>query len=502
MKFCFDTKTFIEPSINPSKLAVIDANRALTWLQFETEVNAMVTFMHTHNYHHLANPVLLYGHKQADMIVVMYAMMKLNIAYIPVDVIYPTERIATIQRIANAQVVFNCTTKPLQFANTTEINVLQGNISISQNTTQITLRQQLPTDPLVYIIFTSGSTGEPKGVQITTKAIQTFAYWMSTDFGFTANDVFINIAVFSFDLSVYEIMSFGALGATLLLNDKTITENSELLMERIHTYQGTVWVSTPSFAFAYSRIGADVRLNSLTYFLFCGETLPHPLASSLHKSFTNAIIYNTYGPTEATVATTQIAITQAILDAYNPLPVGYAKRNCELLIAKENADDKAGELIIVGDHVSIGYFKNEELNAQKFYTHEGKRAFKTGDLAYYQNDMLFCMGRNDDQVKMNGFRIELNEISNVILKHETIADAVTVGLKRNNEVKKIVSFVITKNTMNKAEVNQTLLPFLQKALPYYMLPGDVEVVTVFPYNNNYKIDKPKLIAEYLQRQLQ
>ncbi len=100
--------------------------------------------------------------------------------------------------------------------------------------------------------------------------------------------------------------------------------------------------------------------------------------------------------------------------------------------------------------------------------------------------MLFCMGRNDDQVKMNGFRIELNEISNTILKHETIADAVTVGLKRNNEVKKIVSFVITKNTTNKAHVNQTLLPFLQKSLPYYMLPADIEVVTVFPYNNNYK----------------
>lgn len=497
MRFCFEKKEFIEHHIEPNQLAIIDNQREITWLQFESEVNKICSFFILNQWDKLSNPVILYGHKKAEMITVIYALMKLKITYIPIDVIYPKHRITTIKQLAGAEIILNCTDTIQDLENTIEVLVKPNELNIVKQHALSLSEKTFEIDPLVYIIFTSGSTGKPKGVQITSEAVQTFTKWMTHDFGFSSKDVFINIAVFSFDLSVYELMSFGALGATLLLNDKATSENQEQLMNRIKDYKGTVWVSTPSFALAYTRIGADPRLDSLKYFLFCGETLPHSIASNLHNSFPSSIIYNTYGPTEATVATTKIEITQKILDTFNPLPIGFPKPKCEILIIKENPEDIVGELIIVGDHVSIGYLKNNELNKQKFFTYQGQRAFKTGDLGYYKDGMLFCKGRNDDQIKMHGFRIELDEISQTLISSGLVKEAVTVGLKRNNEVKKIISFIIPANEI---DLNQ-LKAFLQKSLPYYMIPGDIDIVDEFPFNTNFKIDKNKLIDEYLKRQL-
>jgi D-alanine--poly(phosphoribitol) ligase subunit 1 len=499
MRFCFEIKDFIEREIDPDRSAVIDTLRDISWKQFELEVNNICRLFVENHWDKMNGPVILYGHKQADMIIAIYSMMKLQIAYIPIDVIYPVQRINTIRHLASVELIINCTDQTLDLDKTTELMLCCGKPLIAKQHKFSISDKIINVDPLVYIIFTSGSTGEPKGVQITSKAVCSFVKWMVNDFGFTSKDVFVNIAVFSFDLSVYELMTFGALGATLLLNDKSITENTEFMMNRVNQYKGTVWVSTPSYSLAYSRIDADARLNSLKYFLFCGETLPHSTANKLHISFPQAIIYNTYGPTEATVATTKIEITHEILDAWNPLPVGYPKPDCEILIDKENEQDKEGELIIVGDNVSIGYFNNEELNRLKFFKHEGRQAFRTGDYAYYTDGMLFCKGRNDDQVKMHGFRIELSEISNVLCSHDFILEAVTVPLKRNNEVKKIVSFVIPKKSVPPDELTRQLLPFLKERLPYYMIPGDIDIVKDFFYSTNHKIDKIKLIEDYLKR---
>jgi len=108
--------------------------------------------------------------------------------------------------------------------------------------------------------------------------------------------------------------------------------------------------------------------------------------------------------------------------------------------------------------------RTKESNKEKFFTHKGKRAFRTGDLAYYEDDMVFYLGRNDDQIKMHGYRIELTEISNVIAKHKLVSDAVTVALKRNNEIKKIISFVIMKS-ITEINVEETIVSFLEKQLP-------------------------------------
>lgn len=491
MKFSFAHKDFTEHDIQPEKLAVIGEEKQLSWTEFEKEVNALCAFFKEKGWDKLQYPVILHGHKEVEMIVAIYAMMKLEVAYIPADVAYPKERIASIRQISRSGVVINCTSDPLALEETSEIHFSLEKITLTQENEPV-LRADKPADPLVYLIFTSGSTGEPKGVQISTEAVRDFTQWMTEDFGFAAHDVFVNIALFSFDLSVYELMTFGALGARLLLNSKNTTEDPELLLARVQQFGGTVWVSTPSFAFIYSRIDEVKQLESLRYFLFCGELLPHPLAKALVQKFPKAIVYNTYGPTEATVATTQVKIDQQILDTCNPLPVGASKPRSRILI-----DDN--EIVIVGKNVSLGYLNRPDLNEAKFITVGGERAFKTGDQGYLENGMLFFRGRNDDQVKLHGYRIELNEITSRLNEISFVLQAETIALKRNEEVKKIVSLVKLRPSETAENRKEQINSELASVLPHYMIPSDIKIVDEIPLNQNGKADKKALERIYLEK---
>lgn len=424
------------------------------------------------------------------MIVAIYACIKMQLPYIPIDFVYPHERIETIQKLAEVDFMINCSENLLQLPNTLEISLKENKIEVHSKN-EVKKRNSIQADPLVYIIFTSGSTGEPKGVQISTEAVISFTKWMCNDFGFATQDVFINVALFSFDLSVYELLTFGALGATILLNDKSTTDKPELFLNRIEKHKGSVWVSTPSYSFIYSRIENTNLEESLKCFLFCGEILPNQLAKALKTSFKNTKILNTYGPTEATVATTLIEITSEIIEKYNPLPVGFSKAESQIIIEED-------EIIIVGKNVSLGYLNRPELNQEKFLTIGGERAFKTGDYGYLEEGMLFCKGRNDDQVKLHGFRIELNEITSKINEISYVLQSETIALKRNEEVKKIVSLVQLKNIEMELDFKQDILAYLEKTLPLYMLPADIKVIAEIPLNQNGKSDKKMLEQIYLK----
>jgi D-alanine--poly(phosphoribitol) ligase subunit 1 len=490
MKFCFEKKTFIEQSIQADKLAVVGSDRSISWQEFETEVNELCEQFSSNGISNLKYPVIIYGHKKANMLVAIYALIKLKITYIPIDVIYPKDRIQKIITASGCQLILNTTEDHLKFDEVVEINLKKDQLVFPSINFDI-VKQSPSLDPIVYTIFTSGSTGEPKGVQISTDAIQSFSHWVQSDFNFTSSDVFINTAILSFDLSVYEVVSFASLGATILLNDKTVVSSPGLFLSRVAKYKGSVWVSTPSFALMYARMSSEPLLASVNSFLFCGEVLPNSLAKNLLKSFENTRVINSYGPTEATVATTSVEITAEIVANYDPLPVGKPKKGSQLLI--EN-----GEIIIVGDHVSVGYLNAEELNAKKFLVVEGKRAFKTGDNGFFKDGWLFFSGRNDDLVKLHGFRIELNEITAAINSLPFVHQGAAIALKRNETVKKIVSLICLKNRDNTVSVT-FIKAELAKVLPHYMVPSDIHFVEHIPLNQNGKADKKLLTEIYLNR---
>jgi D-alanine--poly(phosphoribitol) ligase subunit 1 len=500
MKYNFHTKQFTETDTNPNKLAISGSDKDISWQNLQNTVNQLAERFKKINIP-TGHPVIIYGHKEYFFPLAILTCIHANITYIPIDKIYPLDRIKKIIETTGSQVLINCAPEYLDVDVAVVINsALQVKINYTPNYTGKTYGND--NDPLQYIMFTSGSTGEPKGVQITQNALLAFVDWTLKDFGFSENDVFLNQAPFTFDVSLSDILNAFAYGGSLVLNSSDIIKNQETFLQRITHYKCSVWTSTPSFVFLFLRHPNFLteKLPCINSFLFIGEELPNKTCHILKTNFKNARVLNAYGPTEATIVTTLIEITENIIKQYPSLPIGYAMPGSELLISKQNNDDKTGELIIVGDHVSIGYFKNEEINKQKYFTHNGKRAFKTGDLAYYENNLLFFVGRNDDQIKMNGFRIELSEISHVICNHNFIADAVTVALKRNNSVKKIVSFIILKSFVEPTEIKKQLTSFLERQLPYYMLPGDIVIVNKFPYSTSHKIDKNKLVDTYLIQQ--
>jgi D-alanine--poly(phosphoribitol) ligase subunit 1 len=488
MRFCFDIKDFVDVEHQPDKIAIYGEDRLITWEAFKEEVNNLCAILSPHQ--NSSKPFVIYGHKEIDFIVAVYACIKLRITYIPIDVIYPTDRIQRIIEIAQVGILINCSRQEPQLFFENQLTLHKGNVNFQFENHPV-FEKDARVDKLIYIIFTSGSTGEPKGVQISTLAVQSFIRWMTNDFSFKPEDIFVNIAIFSFDLSVYELLTFSALGASVMLNSKSTIENPEIFLNNLEKCKATIWVSTPSFSFVFSRMASTQIQQTIRCFLFCGEMLPNVLAKTLKTNYPDALIYNTYGPTEATVATTLIEITEEIIEKYNPLPVGYSKRESDILLDNE-------EIVIIGPNVSLGYLNRPDLNELKFIQINNKRAFKTGDLGYFEDDMLFCKGRNDDQIKLHGYRIELNEITAKIEELQSVVKAETIALKRNNEVKKIVSLIEVEH-LDDAPSKEFILQHLKGTLPVYMLPSDIKFIDKMPLNQNGKADKNKLQEIYLNR---
>lgn len=499
MKYDFKRQCFLEPENKPEKAAVIGSDSSVSWKELNQQVDRL-----TQLFRELAipkgHPVMIYGHKESAFPVAMLACYHADITYIPIDIVYPIERIRKIAEATGSQILI-CTSKLQPDVDFSVVIDHHFNPTIHQTPVFPEVETDHSTDILQYIIFTSGSTGEPKGVQITKSSIQTFVDWASVDFGFSGNDVLMNQAPFSFDVSLCDVLNAFVRGATLVLSSGEQVKDQDGFLNRLAETGCSVWTSTPSFLYLFLRhenFHAG-NLPAINTFLFMGEELPNRTCGLLKQLFPDARIMNAYGPTEATIVTTLIEITEEIIRDYPLLPIGYAMPGSTLLIDKSESGEKEGELIIAGDHVSIGYYKRTELNDEKFFLHNGQRAFRTGDLAYFEGDLLFCLGRNDDQVKLHGYRIELNEISNVLCKHELVSDAVSIALKRGNEVKKIISFVIPASETN-LPTRENLSAFLADQLPYYMVPGDIALVADFPYNSNHKIDKNQLTERYVKRQ--
>lgn len=497
MRFNVVEKQFEELNTTPDKLAIAGSDFDCSWSTFKTLVDAKRELLLSLNIPK-GHPVVVYGHKQVEFIVSVAACIQLELPYIPVDVLNPVDRINKIKEVTGSKVMINCFDQepPVGF----DIELRKGQVLTNNESEFGAAVYHREEDPIVYIIFTSGSTGEPKGVQITRSAVGSFQEWMEKDFGFDSSDVFVNQAPFSFDLSVYELMTFMHLGAGIILNQADDSKDPDVFLDRVQKYQGSIWVSTPSFAYIYLKVERflEEQLPSLKHFLFCGESLPKRTASILLDIFPNGRVINTYGPTEATVATTIVDVTKEVLESHQEMPVGISKRDSELLIDNEaNNPEEVGEIIIVGDNVTIGYFKNETLNAEKCFKHNGKRAFRTGDYGYLKNGMLFFAGRRDEQVKLNGYRIELGDITAHLEEMTLVNEAVTIPLRIKGEVKKIISFVTLKGE-EKTEAIQQIDEELKEKIPYYMQPAKIIAIDELPVSSNHKIDKKKLTEMFMK----
>jgi len=279
-----------------------------------------------------------------------------------------------------------------------------------------------------------------------------------------------------------------------------LIENPKKLYHALANSGVTTWVSTPSFAqmCLVEDKFAEAMVPRVRRFLFCGETLPPHAAAQLLARFPQAQVWNMYGPTEATVATTSVRIDAAILEKYSPLPVGRVMPGTRIFVADENGAElsanKRGEIIIAGPNVSPGYVERPDLTARAFFEYRGVRAYKTGDLGRFQDGLLFFEGRIDEQVKLSGYRIELGDVEANLRALPTVRDAVIIPVIKNGAAQSLTAFVTlaARNEPSDFKLAHTLRSQLGQRLPVYMLPRKFVFLDAFPMTANGKVDRTAL----------
>lgn len=467
------------------RLAHISGSRALTYGDLLRRLDAVAA----HLYETLGSgrsPIAVYGHKEPEMLAAFLGCIKAGHPYVPIDISAPSQRIERILDIAHI---------PLTL--TPEIVA-----ALPEAGAPVAGRALAADDPY-YIMFTSGSTGEPKGVVITLGNLTSFVEWMLAEHSFrTQAETFLNQAPFSFDLSVMDLYLSLATGGTLFSISAEEIANPRKLYEAFARGNLSVWVSTPSFAqmCLVEKTFNQNMLPQLRKFLFCGETLSPSVAARLLERFPQAEIWNTYGPTEATVATTSVRVTRETIDRYSPLPVGYPKPDSRITLLDESGQEaERGEIVIAGPNVSPGYLGRSDLTAHSFFKYGDRQAYRTGDAGHYQDGLLFFEGRMDNQIKLHGYRIELGDVEANLCALDNVRDAVVLPLRKNDQNDSLAAIVIlaARSSPDDFVLGNQLRAELAKRLPAYMLPRKFCFVETFPMTANGKADRRKL-AEFIQ----
>ena len=459
------------------------------------------------------SPVVVFGGQEYEMLATFVALTKSGHAYIPIDSHSALERVAAIVEVAEPSLIIAINDFPLADVAAPIFSAEQVQTAFREGVSY-ELSHPVQGDDNYYIIFTSGTTGKPKGVQISHNNLLSFTNWMITDKEFATPERPQMLAQppYSFDLSVMYWAPTLALGGTLFALPSAVTQDFKQLFETILSLPIAIWTSTPSFA-DMALLSDDFnsqKLPQLTHFYFDGEELTVKTAQKLRNRFPQARIINAYGPTEATVALSAVAVTDEMLQNCKRLPIGYTKADSPTFVIDEEGqkvpNGQQGEIIVCGPAVSKGYLNNPEKTAEAFFEFEGLPAYHTGDVGSMTDEgLLLYGGRMDFQIKFNGFRIELEDVSQNLNKSKYIDSAVAVPrYNKDHKVQNLLAYVILKDGVaeqfeREIDITKAIKEDLQDIMMSYMMPSKFLYRETLPLTPNGKIDIKGLISEVNKR---
>ena len=459
------------------------------------------------------SPVVVFGGQEYEMLATFVALTKSGHAYIPIDSHSALERVAAIVEVAEPSLIIAINDFPLADVAAPIFSAEQVQTAFREGASY-ELSHPVQGDDNYYIIFTSGTTGKPKGVQISHNNLLSFTNWMITDKEFETPERPQMLAQppYSFDLSVMYWAPTLALGGTLFALPSAVTQDFKQLFETILSLPIAIWTSTPSFA-DMALLSDDFnsqKLPQLTHFYFDGEELTVKTAQKLRDRFPQARIINAYGPTEATVALSAVAVTDEMLQNCKRLPIGYTKADSPTFVIDEEGqkvpNGQQGEIIVCGPAVSKGYLNNPEKTAEAFFEFEGLPAYHTGDVGSMTDEgLLLYGGRMDFQIKFNGFRIELEDVSQNLNKSKYVESAVAVPrYNKDHKVQNLLAYVILKDGVaeqfeREIDITKAIKEDLQDIMMSYMMPSKFLYRETLPLTPNGKIDIKGLISEVNKR---
>lgn len=474
----------------PNKIALQFGNNTITYNQFINKSNK------------LANQLVSKGIKPGDcigvciyrsieLVVVLNALMQCGAIYIPLDPNYPSQRLNYMLKDSGAKFLISTKEVTSQLQSEASILLMDELFANLSSFTSTPILEQVFTENPVYILYTSGSTGNPKGVVVTHKNLVNFLYSMLEKPGITEFDKLLSITTISFDIAGLELFLPLISGATLVLTSENSAKDGRELLDILNQENITMLQATPTTWQMLLEIGWEKHLPIKA--LCGGEPLPLNLAKKLLPKVNE--LWNMYGPTETTIWST---IKQIHSDE-DIITIGHPIANTQIYIVNESSvlmpPGKTGEIVIGGNGVSNGYWKQPDLTANKFIANSfdeksSTKLYKTGDLGLLlSNGELQCLGRIDHQIKLRGHRIELEEIEQALDTLDDIQQSVVVV---KNE--KLAAYLKsnTHKVHNKDKVENWKIELL-KLLPSHMVPTEFYHIEEFPTTLNGKIDRKALL---------
>ncbi|HEX2093471.1 MAG TPA: amino acid adenylation domain-containing protein, partial [Longimicrobiaceae bacterium] len=483
----------------PDAVALAYEDQRLTFAELNRRANRLAHHLHTLG----VGPDARVGicvERSVEMVVALLAILKAGGAYVALDPEYPADRLHSM--LQDSAPVVLLTQEPLaeRFAGM-EIPC----VALDTDASSWAGRLESDPDPgpltpehLVYVIYTSGSTGAPKGVMNVHRNVVNRITAIQAAWALEAHESVLQNASLSFDVSAYEFFWPLMVGARVVMTRPEGHRDPGYLVETIRRNGVGTASFVPSMLQIFLEHPEVESCTSLVRVPCGGEALPPSLVQRFYERLPNARLYNRYGPSEAATAVT--GWSRAGEETRGGVPIGRPMANTRVYVLDGRSDlapaGVVGELYIGGAGVGRGYLGRTELTAARFVPdpfgkEAGARLYRTGDLARWLADgRIEFLGRNDFQVKVRGFRVELGEIEAVLREHTGVREAVVVAREDTPGDRRLVAYYVGEE----GHEVQALRVHLSERLPEYMVPAAYVRLEEMPLTPNGKLDRRALPA--------
>ncbi|GIJ42518.1 non-ribosomal peptide synthetase [Micromonospora andamanensis] len=435
--------------------------------------------------------------KELDQIAAVLGVAAVGAAYLPLSTGQPTSRRDRILSDSGAAFLVGGPAA----GDAPVPSVAVGDIPADSGSFDVAGAARSP-DELAYVIYTSGSTGTPKGVMISHRAALNTIVDITERFGIGWEDRVLGLADLGFDLSVYDLFGTLGVGGTLVLPDPARRGEPAHWAELVVRHRITVWNSVPAQMqmLAHYLSAHPEPARTLRLALLSGDWIPVTLPDEIRSHIPELKVISLGGATEASIWSIYHPIDTVDTDAPS-IPYGLPLRNQTFHVYDHDLRDRpdwvAGELYIGGVGVAAGYLNDPERTRERFRTHPvtGERLYRTGDFGrYLPSGVIEFLGREDNQVKIRGHRIELAEVEAALLSHPAVRGAVVLVEGTESLRRRLVAFVVTDGANGGeqplAELN--LDRYLRDLLPDYMCPAALHPLPAIPVTANGKVDRTAL----------
>lgn len=483
---------------HPEKEAVVTSDKRMSYGELEGRAHAIARRLIKEGVAP-GSPVAVVMEKGWEQVAGALGVLNASAAYMPLDASMPFKRLESILEKAGVCSVLTQSRLGWGEKLSHRFHVLYvDTVDVEPERQANPARKASPGD-LAYIIYTSGSTGEPKGVMIDHKGAVNTLLDINRRFHVGPDDKVLALSALHFDLSVYDIFGTLAAGGTIVIPRQEMNRNPGHWADWVAGQGVTIWNSVPQLMqmmVEHAGGGQECNLSSLRLVLLSGDWIPPALPEKIARKAPEADVISLGGATEASVWSIFYPATGADSGRMS-IPYGFPMANQTMHVLDKRMrpcpDRVVGEIYIGGAGLALGYWKDPEKTAFSFITHPetGETLYRTGDLGRFAPEgWIEFMGREDFQVKINGYRVELGEIESACAKHPDVREAVAHVADVFKREKRLLLYAVSKEGAAISEPD--LKEFLRQWLPEYMVPFRIVFLDALPVTDNGKIDRKGL----------